>query len=198
MNTNTNLQKYQFSKASEIVKGENGPNKQSNILSYQETKKCLDKVVSQCNDHQFLYCLCQLTLIHAGYSNLILLLLNHIVSTADPTSRIMNPAGGTFGNAFFRGVVSASDEFNSYIYAIRLKMAGTISSAERLARRQALAFQKPHWLTTPWLTTSNPPKRKFEEVEPQCEKVPPLKLRRVYSHPFPENLFEEDLWEVVN
>ena len=103
-----------------------------------------------------------------------------------------------FCNAFFRGVVSAADEFNSYIYAIRLKMAGTISSAERLARRQALAFQKPHWLTTPWLTTSNPPKRKFEEVEPQCEKVPPLKLRRVTSYSFPENLFEEDLWEVVN
>ena len=107
----------------------------------------------------------------------------------------MNPIGGTFGNAFFRRVVSAADEFNSYIYAIRLKMAGTISSAERLARRQALAFQRPHWLTTPWLTTSNPPKRKFEEVEPQHERIV-LKFRKVTSYDFPENLFEEDIWEV--
>ena len=64
------------------------------------------------------------------------------------------------------------------------------------AQIQSLAFKKPDWLTTPWLTCSNPPKRKIEEVEPQRERIV-LKFRRVTSYPFPENLFEEDLWEVV-
>ena len=80
-----------------------------------------------------------------------------------------------------------------WVQVIRLKMADTMSSAERLARRQSLAFKRPHWLTTPWLTTSNPPKRKFEEVEPQRERLV-LKFRKVTSY---EDLFEEDLWEVA-
>ena len=78
-----------------------------------------------------------------------------------------------------------------WVQVIRLIMADKPLTSAQI---QSLAFKKPDWLTTPWLTTSNPPKRKFEEVEPQCEKVPPLKVRKITSY---KDLFEEDLWEVV-
>ena len=77
-----------------------------------------------------------------------------------------------------------------WVQVIRLIMADKPLTSAQI---QSLAFKKPDWLTTPWLTTSNPPKRKFEEVEPQRERLV-LKFRRVTSY---EDLFEEDLWEVA-